>query len=89
MLNIIETILNWVGSLNLNNKPDTIIHHHAESTSCTVLDIDRWHKSRGWCGIGYQYFVRKDGSIFPVSEDAIVIKDSLGKITYRAIIYRI
>lgn len=25
--------------------------------------IDRWHKERGWSGIGYHFFVRKDGTI--------------------------
>lgn len=25
--------------------------------------IDSWHKSRGWKGIGYHYVVRRDGSI--------------------------
>lgn len=27
--------------------------------------MDRWHKSRGWSGIGYHYFIRKDGTLEP------------------------
>lgn len=25
--------------------------------------MDKWHKERGWSGIGYHYFIRKDGTI--------------------------
>ena len=27
--------------------------------------IDAWHKQRGWTGIGYHFFVRKDGTLEP------------------------
>ena len=26
-------------------------------------DIDRWHKNRGWSGIGYHYVVKLDGTV--------------------------
>lgn len=29
----------------------------------TAETIDRWHKERGWAGIGYHFFIRKDGTI--------------------------
>jgi N-acetyl-anhydromuramyl-L-alanine amidase AmpD len=28
-------------------------------------DIDRWHKERGWSGIGYHYVICIDGSVEP------------------------
>ncbi len=28
-----------------------------------VKDIDRWHKEKGWSGIGYHYVIKRDGSI--------------------------
>jgi len=28
-----------------------------------VKEIDRWHKERGWKGIGYHYVIRRDGTI--------------------------
>ena len=40
-----------------------IIHHSASPVSTTVEDIDRWHKERGWRGIGYHYVCLEDGSI--------------------------
>ena len=63
-MNIIETSINLNGSLNFTNNPDSIILHHAEASNCTIYDIDSWHKNRGWVCVGYQYFVRKDGSIY-------------------------
>ena len=29
----------------------------------TAADIDRWHRARGWNGIGYHYVVRLDGTV--------------------------
>ena len=28
-----------------------------------VKDIDRWHKERGWKGVGYHYVIKLDGTI--------------------------
>lgn len=40
------------------------IHCSAASrTSVTAAEIDRWHKDRGWNGIGYHYFIRTDGTL--------------------------
>lgn len=63
-MNIIETNLSF-GSLSYGNKPNAIVLHHAEWSKCSVEDIHRLHKnSFGWSGIGYHFFVRKDGSIY-------------------------
>ena len=29
----------------------------------TVEDIDKWHKAKGWKGIGYHYVIYLDGSV--------------------------
>ena len=62
--NIIDVDYSWNGSLSAGNSPSAIIEHHAEASSCSVQDIDSWHKERGWVGIGYHYFIKKDGRIF-------------------------
>lgn len=41
-----------------------IILHHAAAKKCSVEDIHQWHLNNGWIGIGYQYFVRKNGRVF-------------------------
>ena len=63
-MNIIEKTYNWNGKLSNRKATNRIILHHAESKSCTADDIHRWHLANGWAGIGYHFFVRKDGSIY-------------------------
>ncbi|QCH28091.1 peptidoglycan recognition protein family protein [Clostridium tyrobutyricum] len=64
-MNIIKSNINFVESkLAYGNKPDTIALHHAQASRCSVYDVDQWHKANGWAGIGYQYFVTKDGKVY-------------------------
>ena len=35
----------------------------AEGKDFGAKDIDRWHRARGWNGIGYHYVIRLDGTI--------------------------
>lgn len=48
-------------------SPITHIVQHYSATypdvDVTALDIDRWHRQRGWEGIGYHYFIRRDGTV--------------------------
>jgi len=37
--------------------------HHTESGDVSADEIDRWHKERGWDGIGYHFVIRKNGTI--------------------------
>ena len=46
------------------SKTDLIVLHHAAATSCTVQDVHRWHLDNGWSGIGYHFFIRKNGEIW-------------------------
>ena len=63
-MKIIETNFKWNGSLSYTNKPKKIVLHHAEASVCTVQQIHSWHLGNGWTGIGYHFFVRKDGTIY-------------------------
>ena len=44
---------------------EIIIHCSAttEGKDFTVEDIDRWHRQRGFNGIGYHFVIYRDGSI--------------------------
>ena len=64
VINIIETKWRWNGTLSTRAHTDYIALHHAEASTCTAEQVDRWHKENGWSGIGYHFFVRKDGSIY-------------------------
>ena len=62
-MKIIESNLSFK-SMSIRGKTTRIILHHAEASTCTVQDIHCWHKNNGWAGIGYHFFVRKDGSVY-------------------------
>ena len=63
-MQIIETNLPTNGSFSRRNRTDEIILHHAEAKSASVEEVNRWHLERGWTGIGYHYYIRKDGRIY-------------------------
>lgn len=63
-MNIIEVNYTWNGTLSNRARTDYIALHHSESTTATPQQVDSWHKANGWCGIGYHFLVRKDGSIY-------------------------
>ena len=44
---------------------EIILHCSAtrEGLPFTEADIDRWHRQRGWSGIGYHYVVLLDGTV--------------------------
>ena len=67
-VNIVEKNLNWNGSFTYNNKPDMIILHHIEASrpgsTIPIEDVHGWHLGNGWIGIGYHFYVTKDGTIY-------------------------
>ena len=63
-INIIETNWKWNTPLYNRKKTDYIVLHHAAAAIASVSDVDRWHKQNGWAGIGYHFYVRKDGIIY-------------------------
>ena len=63
-MNIIEVAYKWHGGFTKRSRTDFIALHHAEAVKCTPQDIHSWHVSNGWTGIGYHFFVRKDGTIY-------------------------
>ncbi|NLM74485.1 MAG: N-acetylmuramoyl-L-alanine amidase [Clostridiaceae bacterium] len=65
MYNIIEEQYNWKpGAKFVLQTPDTIVVHHAVCRSCSAQDVHKWHLDRGWLGIGYHFFIRKNGLIY-------------------------
>ena len=63
-MNIIETAWKWKSGLSTRASTKYIVLHHAVAVFCTPQQIDNWHKGNGWTGIGYHFFVRKDGTIY-------------------------
>lgn len=63
-MNIIDTNLNFRNGLPNNNNPKSIVLHHTECTGWSVERLHELHKGNGWSGIGYHFYVRKNGSIY-------------------------
>ena len=41
-----------------------VVHHSEVSTPHGIKDVHRWHKNKGWAGVGYHIFITKDGEIW-------------------------
>jgi N-acetyl-anhydromuramyl-L-alanine amidase AmpD len=63
-MEIIETNLKFNSNYSIRNGDPTgfVLHHAAANGS--VQDVHNWHLSLGWAGIGYHFYVRKDGSVY-------------------------
>ncbi len=62
---VIDVGLKFNGTLSKRTKTDYIILHHSASSNASVEAIHNYHMNgRGWMGIGYNFYVRKDGSIY-------------------------
>ena len=62
-MNIIESKYTWNGQLVKRNSTKYIILHHRAGNG-DAESIHAGHLSQGWTGIGYHFYVRKDGSIY-------------------------
>lgn len=63
-MQINEVNYKWNGSLTKRVKTEMIVLHHAAAKSCSVQDVHSWHTHNQWCGIGYHYFISREGQIF-------------------------
>lgn len=62
-MKIINTDLKWNGSLSVRQTTTYIVLHHRAGDG-TVESIHKQHQNQGWAGIGYHYYIRKDGTIY-------------------------
>lgn len=63
-MKIIETKLVFGSMLNRKKTTAIVIHHSAHKT-WNVYDIHDYHrKTKKWSGIGYHFFVDKEGNIY-------------------------
>jgi N-acetyl-anhydromuramyl-L-alanine amidase AmpD len=63
-LKIIEPTYKWNGTFKKRKSTSLIVLHHAAASTASADKVHEWHLARGWTGIGYHYYVRKDGSVY-------------------------
>ena len=65
MIQIIDKKLQFNSNYsNMGNVEGIVLHHSGTKVLQSVETIHNYHKSKGWAGIGYHYYVRKDGTIY-------------------------
>lgn len=62
-MTIIEKTYNWNDAPSVRSKTDYIVLHHMAGDG-SADDVHRAHLANGWAGIGYHFFVRKDGGVY-------------------------
>jgi N-acetyl-anhydromuramyl-L-alanine amidase AmpD len=63
-MKINEAKLNFNGLISRQKTEYLILHHSGGTSPCSVEAIHTMHKANGWAGIGYHYYVRKDGEVW-------------------------
>jgi N-acetyl-anhydromuramyl-L-alanine amidase AmpD len=69
-MNIIDAGLKFNGASYARDcDVNGIVLHHAAAETASVETIHKWHLGNGWIGIGYHFYVRKDGTIYKGREE--------------------
>ena len=62
-MNIIKSNFSWNSILSVRKATNFIIIHHRAGDG-DVGSIHSQHLKNGWAGIGYHFYIRKDGSVY-------------------------
>lgn len=60
----VKTNWDWKQIISPRSSTEYIVLHHSAVSKCSAKEIDIWHKSKGWAGIGYHFFVAKNGAVY-------------------------
>ena len=64
-MNIIDVGLKFNSNMSrMGTIEGIVLHHSGVNVSQSVEAIHAYHQSKGWAGIGYHYYVKKDGSVY-------------------------
>ena len=62
----------WERTQSGINHPKVIVFHHSDATIMSPEEVNEIHKEKGWDGIGYHYYIRKDGTIYAGRPEEII-----------------
>ena len=65
-MKILKPNLKWASPPEpfILSKIDGISLHHSEHPTADIGEIHRWHLENGWKGVGYHYFIDKQGRVW-------------------------
>ncbi|MGL4654378.1 MAG: peptidoglycan recognition protein family protein [Sarcina sp.] len=78
-LKVIKTNFEWRDKLEVGNEPEKVVLHHSAIDNMTIDEVHQKHVDNGWAGIGYHYFIRKDGKIYEGRPENVIgahVKDN-------------
>lgn len=78
MITVNDAKLQFKSAIGFRAATNAIVLHHAAARG-SVEAIHKAHLARGWIGIGYHYYVRKDGSIWRGRLEKCVGAHTVGK----------
>ena len=62
-----------------SNSPKSVIIHHTAVNNLTPQSINEDHKNKGYGGIGYHFYIRKDGTIYKGRDEKLVGAHAIGR----------
>ena len=65
--------------VQVNNSPISVIIHHTAVDNLTPENINEDNKRRGYGGIGYHFYIRKDGSVYRGREEKLEGAHTIGR----------
>lgn len=80
-MNIIESNLTFRKSNVRSGAPKCIVLHHAAAKTASVETVHNWHLNNGWIGIGYHFYVRKNGKVYRGRPENWIGAHTVGKNT--------
>jgi len=63
-MNIIQPQYTWANELAKRTNTNYIVLHHTAGSGMSAEAIHQSHLANGWAGIGYHFYVRKDGTVY-------------------------
>lgn len=77
-MNIIKSNVKWTSELQNRFRTDYIVLHHASAVKYSFEQCHHQHTSQGWSGIGYHFYITKDGTIYegrPINKKGAHVSD--------------
>ncbi|MBE6049919.1 MAG: N-acetylmuramoyl-L-alanine amidase [Clostridium sp.] len=78
-LNIKELDYGFDNNLKFGNDPKVLVYHHTAASNLSPEVINNDHKAKGWGGIGYHFYIRKDGSIYRGRPEECIGAHAIGR----------
>lgn len=78
-LNIIDEDYEFAEQFEAGNDPEVLVYHHTAADNLTPQEINKQHIERGFGGIGYHFYIRKDGKIYRGRPEKAVGAHAIGR----------